>query len=101
MLIGDYCNKIEIEIEYKTGDQTKEATTMYKAKNGFTLQDDSAPGGWTIKTAQDIETALYSFPYFQTVASGVLWDAIAQAVNDRRDYADIKEFAQYLADCYV
>lgn len=74
---------------------------MYKAKNGFVLQDATAPGGWTIRTAEDIETALYSFPHFQTVASGILWEAITQAVQERKEYANIREFAQYLADCYV
>ena len=74
---------------------------MYRAKNGFTLQDDRAPGGWTIRTAQDIETALCSFPAFQTVASAFLWEAIAQAVQERKEYKDIKEFAQYLAENYV
>ena len=74
---------------------------MYKAKNGFTLQDDSAPGGWTIKTAQDIETALYSYPHFQTVSWEFLWEAIAQAVQERKEYADIQEFAEYLAANYI
>lgn len=74
---------------------------MYRAKNGFTLNDATAPGGWTIRTAQDIETALYSFPIFQTVAPAFLWEAITQAVQERKEYANITEFAQYLADCYV
>lgn len=75
---------------------------MYKAKNGFTLQDDTAPGGgWTIRTAEDIETALLSFPHFQTVASGVLWEQIAQAVEARKEYANITEFAQFLAANYL
>lgn len=74
---------------------------MYKAKNGFTLRDDTAPGGWTIRTAEDIETALLSFPYFQTVASGILWEQIGEAVKERKEFADVKEFAQFLADNYI
>lgn len=75
---------------------------MYRAKNGFILQDDTAPGGgWTIRTAEDIETALLSFPVFQTVASGILWEQIAQAVEARKEYANITEFAQFLADNYI
>lgn len=75
---------------------------MYKAKNGFTLQDDTAPGGgWTIRTAEDIETALLSFPYFQTVASGILWEQITAAVEARKEYANITEFAEYLAANYI
>ena len=74
---------------------------MYQAKNGFVLRSDAAPGGWTIRTPQDIETALLSFPYFQTVASGILWEAITEAVQERKEFADIKEFAQFLATNYI
>lgn len=74
---------------------------MYKARNGFTLHNDEAPGGWRIQDAADIETALYSFPYFQTVASEIIWDAIGQAVTERKEYDDIKEFAEYLATNYI
>ena len=74
---------------------------MYKAQNGFTLQSSETPDGWTIQSAQDILTALLSFPYFQTVAEGILWEAIGQAVETRKEYADIKEFAQYLAENYI
>lgn len=75
---------------------------MYRAKNGFILHDSDAPGGgWTIQNAQDIVTALLTYPVFQTVDTGILWEAIGQAVDDRKEYADIKEFAQYLADNYI
>lgn len=74
---------------------------MYKGVNGFTLRSDKAPGGWRIQSAQDIETALYSFPYFQTVSWEFLWEAIAQAVKERKEYKDIKEFAEYLAAYYI
>lgn len=74
---------------------------MYKAKNGFVLLDDTAPGGWTIRSARDIETALLSFPYFQTVSSVILWGAIAQAVQDQKEHENIKEFAQYIAKNYI
>ena len=74
---------------------------MYKARNGFTRHDDTAPGGWTIREAQDIVTALLSYPYFQTVDTGILWEAIGQAVEARKEYADIKEFAQYIAENYI
>ena len=74
---------------------------MYKAKNGFILHDATAPGGWTIKTPQDLETALLSFPYFQTVYAGIIWDALQQATETRKEYADIKELAQYLAENYI
>lgn len=74
---------------------------MYKAKNGFTLHNSDAPGGWTIRNAQDIITALLTYTYFQTVDTGILWDAIGQAVETRKEYADIKEFAQFIAQNYI
>ena len=74
---------------------------MYKAKNGFTLLDDQTPGGWTIQSPQDIMTALLAYPAFQTVAEGILWDAIGQAVTERKEYADIRDLAQYLAENYI
>lgn len=74
---------------------------MYRAKNGFTLQDAATPWGWTIREPGDIITALLAFPHFQTVHEAFLWDAIARAVETRKEYADIREFAQYIAENYV
>lgn len=74
---------------------------MYKAKNGFTLQDSTTPDGWQIRTADDILTALLSFSYFQTVDAGILWDAIDQATTARKEYDDITELAQHLAENYI
>ena len=71
---------------------------MYIAKNGFTLRDSTAPGGWPIRSAKDIELALYTYSYFQTVAAAFLWEAIAQAVDNRKEYADFKEFANHVAE---
>ena len=74
---------------------------MYKARNGFTLQNADTPDGWTIRSAQDILTALLAFPYFQTVADDFIWEAIAMALEERKEFADIKEFAQFLAEGYL
>lgn len=74
---------------------------MYKGVNGFVLRSAKAPGGWIIQSPQDIETALYSYSHFQTVAWEFLWEAIAQAVQERKEYADIQEFAEYLAENYI
>jgi len=74
---------------------------VYKAKNGFTLLNADTPDGWTIRNAQDILTALLSRPIFQTVDTGILWDAVGQAVEARKEYADIKEFADFLAGNYI
>jgi len=35
------------------------------------------------------------------VASAFLWEAIGQAVQERKEYKDIKEFAEYLAENYI
>ena len=74
---------------------------MYKAKNGLTLLSAETPDGWTIRTAQDILTALLAFPYFQTVADAFIWEALEQATTDRKEYADIKDLAQYIAENYI
>jgi len=75
---------------------------MYRAKNGFTLQDDTAPGGgWTIKTPEDIITALLTYPEFQTVADGFIYEALEQATAERKEYANIKELAEYLLTYYI
>ena len=74
---------------------------MYKARNGFTLKSSETAQGWTIKSANDIMTALLAFPYFQTVATGILWEALDQATTERKEYEDIKDLAEYLAEYYI
>lgn len=74
---------------------------MYKAKNGFTLKDNKTPDGWTIETPQDIVTALLSYPAFETVATGFIWEAIEQAIETRKEYADIEDLAQELSENYI
>ena len=91
----------EKEKENTNTDHKQEAQTMYKAKNGFTLLDATTPQGWTIQTAEDIVTALLAFPAFQTVAAGFIWEAIEQATNDRKEYANITELAEHLAANYI
>ena len=73
----------------------------YKAKNGFILQDATTPGGWTITTAQDIITALLAYPYYETVATCFLWEALEQAAGDRKEYANIDDLAHYIAENYI
>ena len=51
---------------------------MYKAKNGLIIKDATTPDGWTIRNADDIITALLSFPYFQTVATCFIVEAMQQ-----------------------
>lgn len=74
---------------------------MYKARNGFTLLNDETPDGWRILCAEDILTALLAFPYFQTAADCFIWEAIDQATTERKVYADITEFAGYIAENYL
>ena len=74
---------------------------MYKAKNGFTLKDDTAPGGWIIKTPQDILTALLSYPEFDTVADGLLFEALDEAIKERKEYDNINDLADFLTQNYV
>lgn len=74
---------------------------MYKAKNGLILKDDTTPDGWTIRNANDILTALLSFAYFQTVATCFILEALQQAADSRKEYANIKELAEYIAENYI
>lgn len=75
---------------------------MYQAKNGFTLEDETAPGGgWKIRSAEDIITALLTFPAFETVATGFIWEALAQATETRKVYADINDLARELSENYI
>jgi len=81
--------------------EEKTTRTTYKAKNGFTLLNADTGKGWEIRTPQDIITALLIYPYFQTVGTGVIWDTIRQAVEVRKEYEDIKDLANYLAENYI
>lgn len=74
---------------------------MYKAKNGLIIKDEMTPDGWKIRDGNDILTALLSFPYFQTVATGFILEALQQAADSRKEYADIKELAAYIAENYI
>lgn len=96
-------DNIEIEQELYTDEYTEGQKDMsaYKARNGFTLQDADTGRGWEIKTAEDVLTALLIFPAFQTISSYYIWDAIDQATTDRKEYADIREFAEYLLTNYI
>ena len=74
---------------------------MYKAKNGFTLRDETTPGGWKITQAQDILTALLEYPVFQTVATPFIWEAIQNAIEDRRECENVRELAEYISKNYI
>ena len=74
---------------------------MYKAKNGLIIYDNTTAEGWSIEGAQDLKNALLSFPLFQTVHEHALWLAIDQATKDRKEFRDIKDFAQFIAQNYI
>lgn len=74
---------------------------MYKARNGFTLQDADTGRGWEIRNAEDILTALLSYPAFQSVPDAIMWRAMDQATRNRKEYANIKEFAEHLLTNYI
>ena len=74
---------------------------MYIARNGFTLDDDMTPQGWQIRDAGDILTALLAFPYFETVADCFIWEALAQAMEERKHYQNIEDLAQFMAENFI
>lgn len=74
---------------------------MYKASNGITLLDAKTEWGWSIASDADIITALLGLPYFATVATPFIVDAIKQAAGDRKEYANIGDLAQHIAENYI
>lgn len=74
---------------------------MYKGPNGLILKNADTGRGWKIRNLQDLETALYMYPAFETVYSGFILEAIAQAIEDRREYDNIDDLADYLSSNYI
>lgn len=74
---------------------------MYKAKNGFILKDNTTGQGWKVETAQDLKNAILNYPIFQTVHEHALLKAMQRAITVRKEYENITEFAQFLADNYI
>ena len=57
--------------------------------------------GWTIKSRQDIITALMGYHAFATVDRAFIEEAIDQAARDRQQYADIEDLAQTILTSYI
>ena len=57
--------------------------------------------GWTIKSRQDIITALMGYEAFATVDRAFIEEAIDQAARDRQQYADIEDLAQTILTSYI
>ena len=74
---------------------------MYKGRNGIVLKDASTKWGWDIKTDDDILLAIMGYPYFATVMSEFIVDAIKESARDKKSYRDIKDLAQHIASNYI
>jgi len=57
--------------------------------------------GWTIKSKEDIVTALMGYGSFATVDRAYIEEAIDQAARDRQQYADIEDLAQTILTSYI
>lgn len=74
---------------------------MYKAKNGLIIQNSETPTGWTIRNGSDIVLYLTGLPCFVTVAEGFLLEALEQAIESRKECADIDDLAGYIAEHFI
>lgn len=73
----------------------------YRAKNGFTLADTMTKWGWEIRNGEDIITALEGLPEFETVAAPFILEALESAVDERKEYANIQELADYITANFI
>ncbi len=74
---------------------------MYAAKNGFILWDNTTKSGWKITKHTDVITALLEYPVFQTVATPFIWEALQWAIDDRKQWENVRELAEYIAKHYI
>lgn len=73
----------------------------YRAKNGLLLHTADTGQGWSIKSGADLLLALEGRPELATVATGYILEALAQSLEDRTDYEDVRELAAFLAVNYL
>ena len=57
--------------------------------------------GWTIKSKEDIVTALMGYEAFATVDRAYIEEAIDQAAQDRTEYMDIESLAIHILQNYI
>lgn len=57
--------------------------------------------GWTIKSKEDIVTALMGYQAFATVDRAYIEEAIDQAARDRTEYMDIESLAIHILQNYI
>ena len=63
--------------------------------------DPVTKGGWTIKSRQDIITALMGYEAFATVDRAYIEEAIDQAARDSDKYFDIESLAIHILQNYI
>ncbi len=69
--------------------------------NKIVLLDATTPEGWSIASDSDIVLALMGMPYFATVATPFIEDAIKQAAGDRQTFDNVQDLAQHIAENYI
>ena len=65
------------------------------------FSDPVTKWGWTIKSKEDIVTALMGYGSFADVDAGYISEAVEQAARDRQQYADIEDLAQTILTSYI
>lgn len=65
------------------------------------LKDRKTEWGWDVRTSDDLVLALEGDPYFQTVATPVIEEAVENAMYDRREWESVNEIADYIASNYI
>ena len=67
----------------------------------ITLGDNMTKWGWRIRDDNDLITALYGYPVFDTVYSGFMIEAIKNSGKDKRRWKDVKELGNHILGNYV
>lgn len=75
--------------------------TEYKSKGGLILKDNRTPDGYYIKSGEDLITYLEGLPDFETVATAFIVEAMAAALEERKEYDSPQDFAEYVAHNYI
>lgn len=75
--------------------------TEYKSKGGLILKDSRTPDGYYIKSGEDLITYLEGLPAFETVATAFIVEAMAAALEERKEYDSPQDFAEYVAERFI
>lgn len=65
------------------------------------LKDRKTKWGWEVKTFDDLVLAVSGYPYFETVATCFIEEAVVSAAHDRSEWNDVREIAQHIAENYI